>query len=157
MVVLYHKFACEVATLGLAGRSPKAPGTVGSLLAMLIAYVIMPWLSPIQFWLLTIAMFFLGWWAANIHEIATQKHDDKSVVIDELAGLWLCYAFFEPSLNNLIAGFILFRFFDIVKPWPISFVDQRMKGGFGTMFDDTLAGLAAALVLYGVNLIIRFL
>ncbi|MFK7865846.1 MAG: phosphatidylglycerophosphatase A [Alphaproteobacteria bacterium] len=147
--------ACAI--LWPAGKSPYMPGTVGSLVAMGIAYFLMPALGQFWFWIAVLISALFGWLCAEIHERSTGKHDDKSVVIDELSGLWLCYAFFDPSLYVLIAGFILFRFFDILKPWPIGWVDRNIKGAFGTMLDDWLAGLAAACCLYFADIALRWI
>ena len=136
--------------LGPCGKSPYAPGTMGSLLAFLCAFLLAPFIDAKGFWLLVLVSAIIGYYAAHRYEQITKIHDDKKVVIDELSGLWLCYAFFPLTFPNLLAGFILFRLFDIVKPWPIGWVDKHMKGGLGVMLDDWLAGLMAALVWYMV-------
>ncbi len=74
-------------------------------------------------------------------------HDHKGIVWDEFVGLWITLIAVPFSWQTLMAGFVLFRFFDMVKPWPISVVDRKVHGGFGIMVDDVLAGIAAAVIL----------
>jgi phosphatidylglycerophosphatase A len=160
-----------LATLYGAGLSPLAPGTVGSLLAALLAFAIL--MLPYGWAVLAVgaALFtYLGTQSATHYMRAhTTAHDPKEIVVDELAGQWLTYSIWHGCLfavagSNaaglellhdvaasplfLALGFVLFRFFDIVKPWPICLVDRTMKSGFGVMFDDLLAAIPAGLILY---------
>jgi phosphatidylglycerophosphatase A len=131
--------------LGL-GLSPKAPGTCGTLLGVPLFWLVgnKPWL--IQAALLAL-VFSLGWWAAGRAEKELGVHDSPQVVIDEVAG-YLTAVFMAPNQPAVwILGFVLFRFFDIFKPWPVSWADRSLLGGFGVMADDILAGLYAWLVL----------
>ena len=84
----------------------------------------------------------------NFYEKNWKEHDPGWIVIDELVGQWLCFAF-VPEWNalNLAASFILFRFFDILKPAPIKQIDKKLKGGLGVMFDDVVAGIFAGVIL----------
>ena len=94
-----------------------------------------------------LAVFALGWWAAGRAEAELGVHDAPQVVIDEVSG-YLTAVFLAPNQPaTWILGFILFRFFDILKPWPVNWVDLQVPGGFGVMADDILAGLYAWLVL----------
>ena len=77
--------------------------------------------------------------------------DDKSIVVDEIIGYLLFMIFFEPNVVNIMLGFFLFRFFDILKPFPISYVDKNIKNSFGVLFDDILAGIISGLLLYCIN------
>jgi phosphatidylglycerophosphatase A len=80
---------------------------------------------------------------------AAQKlevHDHSGIVWDEFVGLWIAMGFLSPSLGSIICGFVLFRFFDIVKPWPIGWLDKNMQGGMGIMIDDIVAGIFAACI-----------
>jgi len=131
--------------LGL-GLSPKAPGTCGTLLGVPLF-----WLAGDELWPVQAALwafvFGLGWWAAERAERELGVHDSPQVVIDEVAG-YLTTVFLAPNRPaTWILGFVLFRFFDILKPWPVSWADRRLAGGFGVMADDILAGLYAWLVL----------
>ena len=131
--------------LGL-GLSPKAPGTCGTLLGLPLFWLVgdEPW--PVQAGLLAL-IFGLGWWAARRAEAELGVHDSPQVVIDEVAG-YLVAVFMAPNQPAVwIMGFVLFRFFDILKPWPVNLADRGLPGAFGVMFDDLLAGLYAWLAL----------
>ncbi len=75
-------------------------------------------------------------------------HDHGGIVWDEFVGFWIAMAALPITWQSVILGFVLFRVFDILKPWPISWLDKRVSGGFGIMIDDVIAGLAAAVVIY---------
>ncbi len=77
--------------------------------------------------------------------------DDKSIVIDEIIGYLSFMIFFDTNVTNIIIGFLLFRFFDILKPFPISYVDKKIKNSFGVIFDDLLAGLFSGILLFYIN------
>ncbi len=162
---------CTLATMFGTGLVPKGPGTAGSLVAALIGYGIL--LLPYGWAILmagVILFTILGTQSAN-HYMVTHNtaHDPSEIVIDELAGQWLTFSIWHgwliamagnrhaalallqdmsASPLYLALGFILFRFFDILKPWPISWADRKMKGGFGVMFDDLLAAIPAGTILY---------
>jgi len=162
-------------TLYGVGLVPKAPGTAGSAVAALLAYFIL--MLPYGWLVLAAgvgAVTYLGTKSSTryMHTHHT-AHDPSEIVIDELAGLWLTYTIWHLWLivltgNNqaaldlldevassplfLAIGFVLFRFFDIVKPWPIGWVDRKMKSGFGIMLDDLLAAIPAGIILYLIYL-----
>lgn len=140
-----------------SGLSPKAPGTMGTLAAMPVGYLIhmaggMPALIAA-----TLVAFFGGWWASALYMKANNKQEDpQEIVIDEVAGVWavLCLAplmYLNPApetVNGMfVAAFIAFRLFDIWKPWPVSLADRRVKGALGVMLDDLLAAVYAVLTL----------
>ena len=126
-----------------SGYTPKAPGTAGSLLALLI-FFIFP-LNSIYWFILSILFFFVGVWSGS--EIEKDKGEDPGlVVIDEMVGQWLAIIFLPYSWITLLIGFILFRIFDIFKPYPIN-RSQKLKAGWGIMIDDVLAGVYANIVL----------
>ena len=77
--------------------------------------------------------------------------DDKSIVIDEIIGYLSFMIFFDINITNITIGFLLFRFFDILKPFPISYVDKKIKNSFGVIFDDLLAGLFSGILLFYIN------
>ena len=140
--------------LGL-GLAPRAPGTWGTLLGLPLFWLVVDEAWPVQaaWWA---AIFALGWWAARRAEKELGRHDAPQVVIDEAAG-YLTTMFLAPNRPECwILGFIFFRFFDIFKPWPVSWADRRLPGGFGVMADDFLAGvyawLALRLVIWAVRL-----
>ena len=154
-----------------AGLSPKAPGTAGSAVA---AIMVLPILMLPQGWAwLTGAMLLVSMFGVPISnrymDLEGAAHDPKEIVIDEVAGQWLTYCTFfglvalmmrggdashhaiaalgmKPEL--LLAGFVLFRVFDIIKPWPISWADKKVMGGLGVMLDDWLASIMAGIMLF---------
>lgn len=132
-----------------SGLSPKAPGTAGSLLSLLF----FPVLAALGLWgsvaLIVAAAIFGVWLCGRAAEILG-VHDHEGIVWDEFVGQWMTLlpllggaAWDGATVLNVMLGFILFRVFDILKPWPISWCDKHLEGGFGIMFDDVLAGAAA--------------
>lgn len=96
---------------------------------------------------LTLIVSLAGIWICEQAATKLGEHDFGGIVWDEIAGLLITLWFVPFSWKALVIGFVLFRVFDIIKPWPIKWVDQKVSGGFGIMLDDMLAGLLAALVL----------
>ncbi len=130
--------------LGIAGLAPKAPGTWGTALACVLApFVFM----PLAYWLRAVmlaAIFVLGGLAATRAEKLLGKKDPGQVVIDELAGVWLVLLPFpQPTFWLLLSAFVMFRIFDIAKPWPIKASENWLPDGFGIMIDDIIAGVYA--------------
>ncbi|MFC5435824.1 phosphatidylglycerophosphatase A [Rhodanobacter umsongensis] len=138
-----------------SGLAPVAQGTFGSLAALL------PWLLlrelPLPLYLVVLLIGFgAGVWACNVASLALGVADHRSLVWDEFIGQWIALTpLLIPALLPasgfawwmLLAGFVLFRLFDVWKPWPISWLDRRVKGGMGVMIDDVVAGVFAAAVL----------
>lgn len=139
------RFIIYVIGTGLgSGYTPIAPGTAGSLLALLIYFLFQ--LSSVHWLLISVLLFFVGVWAGS--EIAKDKGDDPGlVVIDEIVGQWLAVIFLPPTLITLLIGFILFRVLDIYKFYPIN-KSQKLKAGWGIMIDDVLAGVYANIILH---------
>jgi len=138
--------AMLVATLGGVGLLPKAPGTFGSLVALPFAWLVARAAGPAGLLAAAAVLFAAGWWAAAI--VARRLgHDPQIVVVDEAAGQFLTLVAAPLDLWHFAAGFALFRLFDITKPWPVGWADRNIHGGFGCMFDDTLAALYAVAVL----------
>ncbi len=145
------RVALAVATAGGAGYAPKAPGTAGTVVAIPLVVVLYQ-AGPALFLVATVALVCLGIWAAERTCRLYAAEDVQLIVIDEVAGYLVTLAPFclgppGPSWAHLVVGFGLFRLFDIVKPWPVSWVDRHVHGGVGVMLDDLLAGAYAALVL----------
>lgn len=134
------------ATVLGVGYSPVMPGTMGTLAAVPIAYAVMGLGAP-ALWLTTAVVTGAGTWAAGRYCERTGTHDNQRVVIDEVAGYLLTMSLVPRTAGNLALGFLLFRVLDIAKPWPIRLVDRRVRGGFGVMADDLLAGAVGAVVL----------
>ncbi len=174
------KRAC-LSTMYGTGLIRIGPGTWGSLVAALIAYPILKFV-PYGYLALTAGAVFFTWiGTVNCNRFMREfntAHDPSEVVIDELIGQWLTYSVWygwlylmagssdaaRDLLNEVSAsplylalGFVFFRFFDIFKPWPISWADRHIKGGFGVMFDDILAAIPAGSVLYIVYLFSPYL
>jgi phosphatidylglycerophosphatase A len=130
-----------------SGLVRGAPGTAGSLVAALLAVPLLA-VSPWALALALLASCVAGWWAIPR---AGGEHDPGWVVIDEFAGQFLTLLVLPgPSIGGIVAGFLLFRAFDILKPGPIDRI-QRLSGATGVMADDLLAGLAAAACLSGLH------
>ncbi len=133
---------------GVTGLAPFAPGTWGTLLATCFAPM---WFIPLPITgriLVLCALFFLGAIAAGHAEKLLGCKDASQIVIDEVVGVWLVFLpFYKVSLTMLIAGFLLFRIFDILKPWPICTAEHCMRDGYGIMIDDVVAGIMAMLCL----------
>ena len=136
--------ALVVATACGAGYSPWAPGTVGSALALLIVWVV-PF-SRAGLLVFFVAVTLAGTWAAHRAERRLGVKDPGVIVIDEVAGMTLSILPFPLTPPVLIVGFVLFRLFDIMKPFPAG-ASQRATGGIGVMVDDLIAGLYALLVI----------
>ncbi len=142
-----NTFARVLATWFGCGYAPKGPGTAGSLGALLVAWPLRhqaPWFFP------TLALIFLApaIWSAGSTAIQVNKKDPQIVVIDEVVGQWIALAgALAYSPLAWIAAFLLFRTFDIWKPWPTRKLEQ-LPGGTGIVLDDVMAGIYAALVLY---------
>ncbi|HEY9131148.1 MAG TPA: phosphatidylglycerophosphatase A [Dyella sp.] len=132
-----------------SGLMPVAQGTFGSLAALLPWWWLRHWPWPAYLLLLAMA-FALGVWACDTAGKRLGVDDHRSLVWDEFVGQWIALlpALFLPfSWWMLAGGFVLFRVFDVAKPWPIGWVDRRVKGGFGVMVDDVIAGVFAAIAL----------
>jgi len=133
-----------------SGLAPKAPGTFGTLAALGLYWLLALVLPPLAIAFVAIPLFFLGIWAAErtARDLGVQDHG--SIVIDEIAAFLPLAALASASLVLQLVAFGLFRLFDIWKPPPIRLLEQRLKGGFGVMFDD----LVAACYAYGVLLVV---
>ncbi|GAW85333.1 phosphatidylglycerophosphatase A [Bathymodiolus platifrons methanotrophic gill symbiont] len=129
-----------------SGLAKKAPGTFGTLAAVPI-YIA---LAQTNIWIYSVVSVLcsvVGIWICGIAAEKLGEHDFGGIVWDEIAGLLITMWFVVFSWQNLLLGFILFRAFDIIKPWPIKWIDQKVSGGFGIMLDDVIAGVFAGLVL----------
>lgn len=130
-----------------SGLSPYAPGTMGTVAAIPV-YLLMIWYLPTWLYVaLTIIFLLIGIKICDKVSEDLQVHDFSGIVWDEIVGYLITMMFLPFSWTLVILGFLLFRLFDILKPWPISWLDERVKGGLGIMVDDVLAGLFAWLSL----------
>lgn len=129
------------------GLSPVAPGTVGTLWAWLSWTVLTRWLEPQAMLVLVAVGFVVGIWACGRTAEALGVHDHGGIVWDEVVAFWLVLAFTPPGFAGEFSAFLIFRFFDIVKPPPIRHFDRTVPGGFGVMLDDLLAAFYTLLVI----------
>ena len=135
-----------------SGKIKYMPGTFGTLVGVLI-FQLISLNSLLNNIFLLLVLFFLSLLLLNYSykkSIFLNK-DDKSIVIDEIFGYLIFMIFFENNLTNLLVGFMLFRFFDILKPFPISLIDKNIKNSFGVMFDDVIAALFSGVGLFLFN------
>ena len=129
-----------------SGLSPKAPGTAGSLAAVPFCYLLGLASLPLKATIIVVA-FAIGVYACQKATDAIGIDDHGGIVWDEFVGMFITVACLPNTLAWLIAGFVVFRIFDIWKPWPIGPIDAKLKGGLGIMLDDVIAGMFALVVL----------
>ena len=153
--VLLDKLAVALATGAGSGFSPKAPGTAGSLAALpLIWFAHLCEWTAVEMWCAIAVITVVGLWSTDRVEKLWNTHHDQRIVIDEVAGLFITLAWFPFSWFYVVVGFALFRLFDIWKPGPIGYIDEKVPGAMGTFFDDVLAGFAALGVLWVIDIIL---
>lgn len=148
-LILTHPWSFVAFGFG-SGLSPIAPGTVGTLVAIpifLAASLLSPWLYTLTI----LALFIFGTIACSKAQIHLKVSDHSGIVFDEVVGFLVSMAFTEPGLVSITEGFLLFRAFDILKPWPIRWLDRHVHGGLGVMLDDVVAGVFTALILPVLN------
>lgn len=158
--LVFKKPSTLLATWFGCGLMHPAPGTWGSLGAIPFGILLLVAGGPVLLGLCALLLFPVGIWATrqiintahNGSETdAKADHDPKIVVIDEVVGQWIALL---PALSNpvyIVLAFLFFRFFDIVKPWPVSYFDREITGPWGVMLDDVMAGILAAICLLGVH------
>lgn len=132
-----------------AGRVPKMPGTAGTLVAVPLLYGVAA-LPEMWRYLIFVPLFLVAWWSIIASQAFFDRHDDPRIVIDEVVGFYACMMFLPIQLEIMLFCFVLFRFFDIVKPWPIRWVDRRCQSALGVILDDLLAAVFVILVFTGL-------
>ena len=141
-----------IATAGGAGYSPVAPGTCGTAVAVPVVWLLSG-LSVWEFLAVSVLVTLIGIWAASVADEHWGTHDSGRIVIDEVAGYMVTMLMVDRGdLAFLLLGFVLFRFFDIVKPPPVRWLDRNLPGGTGVVLDDIGAGVYGCLALYGISL-----
>lgn len=125
---------------GGAGLTPYAPGTAGTLVALPVFMLLQPLSIPLYLAVL-VAMFTAGIWICGRASMALGVHDHSGIVWDEIVGYLVTMLAAPAGWGWILAGLVLFRLFDIAKPWPASLVDRRLGGGAGIMLDDIVAGI----------------
>lgn len=155
-----NAFARLIGTVFYVGHMRPAPGTWGSFAGLPLAYLLYQFGGFWLFFVATIAVFFAGWWATVEMTKGAEDHDPSEIVIDEVAGQWIAlmpvlYGTWLLELGPLallpgwVAAFVLFRAFDITKPWLVGWADRR-DDALGVMLDDVIAGLFAAIGVFAL-------
>lgn len=145
-----HRLAAVVATGMGSGLAPVAPGTFGSVMGLgmyAFGYMVLGVSGWLPWMLASVIAYLIGYWATTVvsHEWG---HDPGKIVIDEIVGVWITVAIVPFTWTHLLIGFALFRFFDIVKPLGVGWIDGELGGAASVMLDDVLAGIYAGVVLY---------
>jgi phosphatidylglycerophosphatase A len=146
-----------IGTLFYFGLFPFAPGTVGSILAIIIGIILFKLIGIIYFCICIFFIFFIGWWVCNKFMLKTKNKDPSEIIVDELVGQWITllpvFWFAEKNFEStnipifeLFLALILFRIFDIIKIGPMKWADN-LTSGLGVMLDDLFAGILSALIL----------
>ena len=130
-----------------SGLAPKAPGTFGTLAAVPL-FLLMSGLTPLTYGLVVLVVCLAGIYICGKAASDVGVHDHGAIVWDEFAGFFITMFMVPVSWQSVLVGFVLFRIFDIAKPWPISIADKKLTGGVGIMFDDVLAGLFALAIMH---------
>ncbi|MFO8058623.1 MAG: phosphatidylglycerophosphatase A [bacterium] len=141
-----HKLVSLAATMLCLGYAPIAPGTAGSAGAVII-YLFICQLNPYLYELLWIFLFIVSCGVAHSYFRAVGRDDPSEVVIDEAVGFLAAMFLLPPTAGYVVAAFLLFRLFDIIKPWPARYFDRKIKNGFGIVMDDVMAGVYANVVI----------
>ncbi len=131
-----------------SGLAPKAPGTFGTLVAIPLYLLMAIYLSDLFYIITLIVAFLVGIYLCQQTTNALGVDDHPAIVWDEFVGYFITMLFVPLSVTTVVLGFVFFRIFDILKPWPISVIDSRIKGGLGVMLDDVLAGLFALAAMH---------
>ena len=146
-------------TVGFSGLSPKAPGTVGSFVSLIIGLFLLQFLHVSTLFLLSLLVTVIAIKQIDIYEKEVGAHDSSEIVIDELAGMWIALSICGINSSNFVImavlAFVFFRIFDIWKPSIIGKIDRDVKGGLGVMGDDVIAGIAAGIASAGVYRLIE--
>jgi len=130
-----------------SGLSPLAPGTMGTLAAIPICWVAAK--LPLEFYIALLSVLFVaGIFICGYSAKLLNVHDHSGIVWDEIVGYLITMTAAPSGWMWMVVGFVLFRFFDIVKPWPLSWIDRSVGGGLGIMLDDAIAGLISFALMY---------
>jgi phosphatidylglycerophosphatase A len=132
-----------------SGLARPGPGTAGTLLAIPFYWLLIQLSFPVYLLIVLIALS-AGIWVCDVASRRLGVHDHSGIVWDEMVGLWITMIAVPVSIPLVVIGFVLFRLFDIFKPWPISWLDKHVSGGFGIMIDDVLAAVFANFCLHGL-------
>lgn len=133
-----------------SGLAPFAPGTFGSLVGLGLALAVVPFGPGMQL-VAALIVTVAGFWICGASARRLGVHDHPAIVWDEIAGMMIAMLAAPPGWRGAVLAFVLFRLFDVWKPWPIREIDHGMGGGAGIMLDDVLAGIFAALALLSIR------
>jgi len=133
------------------GFARPAPGTWGTLGGIPVGLILLALGGKPLLFVAILALIPLGLWSARKFEEMTGVHDSSIIVIDEVVGIWITLMAASLSPLSIILAFVLFRLFDVMKPWPISWLDRNLNGAWGVMLDDIAAGKFAAVCLLGIE------
>ncbi len=140
-----------ISTWFYSGLSPKAPGTCGSLAALPFVYVLAYWGGTEAVAVFAVIISVIGVYTADIYSKKLGISDPGQIVVDEVAGQAITLLVAGTNLWLYLLGFGLFRLFDISKPWPVSWADEKVHGGLGIMLDDIFAGIIGGTILWGIK------
>jgi phosphatidylglycerophosphatase A len=143
---LLLKISEVISTWFWVGKIRWAPGTWGTL-ATVPLVLLLSALGPVIYMVATFLFIFLGIYASDMYEKSLGEHDCSEIVIDEVVGYLIAMTWLPMTWQSLVLGFVLFRFFDIFKPFPISWLDRKVNGGLGVMIDDIAAGVITNIIL----------
>lgn len=144
-----QRFIQMTATWFGCGKAPFAPGTIGTLGALPLVWAF-SYLQPLHYMLGTVIFSIAAIFVAHFHELMSGEHDASEVVIDEVAGFLVTMTWVPFHWIYVLAGFLLFRFFDVLKPFPISYMDRKIKGGVGIVADDLVAGILSNIIMQAI-------
>ena len=145
--MLIQRAVTALSTFGGLGNLPFAPGTWGSLVSVPIGWFVIELFGNTSLLLVSFGVFAIGVWASSQYTKHRKNADPSSCVIDEVAGQLTVLSFFANDLVIMLFAFLTFRFFDIIKIWPTSWVDKNIHGGFGIMIDDIIAAAQSIVVM----------
>jgi phosphatidylglycerophosphatase A len=144
--MVMNRIWTSIATLGPIGYIPFAPGTFGSLAGLILFALFRP--SSVYLVVIISAGFLSGVYASTVAEQLLNEKDSGKIVIDEAVGILVSFLFLPPAMAYLVAAFLLFRAFDIIKPFPIRHIEKKLHAGIGVMADDIIAGMYANILLH---------
>ncbi len=130
-----------------SGLSPKMPGTMGTVMGVLLYLLYPAQLDWRIYGIILLVAIIAGVFICHLSANAMDVHDHPSIVWDEIVGFWITMFMVPKTWEWIVVGFLLFRFFDILKPWPISALDSKVKGGLGIMLDDIVAAIFSLLII----------
>ncbi len=142
-----NKIVLFLATGAYSGKFPKAPGTAGTLVAVPLWFLLSFYTEPLVYMALTVLAVVGAMFVCQLYEKNVQTHDSSEIVIDEIVGFLIAMTWVPLNWKFGLLGFLLFRLFDIWKPYPISYFDKNIKGGVGVVVDDVAAGILTNFIL----------